>query len=481
MKAGLSGSAPGGHKPGMHPDRFKFRFILLGATVAGVVALGGCFGENHVLGDEADAGSASLNPGSAAGGGGTVNLRSEDAGTGGSAGAGAGGTTLTPDASTGGVTVVSLGDQASGGWLIAISPEEVARRLSQFLLQEPPSAALTAAVVASAPATNEDVGELTDGLLLEDGSLAGRQAFYRWWLNLDDLADLSQNPRDPLLFPAFTPDVRQALIDQTLAFTEDVTWRPQGDLSTLMTEPAAFVTTATAPWFPGVTVPAGTTATHVALDPSQYAGIFTQPAVVATDDDTDRAVPTRRGYDVINRYLCQAVPAPPPKIAPLDFQPGNGTTIRQALEDRTNNPACVPCHGITDPPGFAFGHFDAVGAYHDMEDGLAVDTTGSFYDLWDGPPISFSGAPDLASQLAALPEVRTCFAAQWVAFATGANSYIDGDVNPDTSSGSVIAPDTFETLAADADYVVERATIQGRLNLRGTIRAVTETHAFLDP
>jgi len=66
----------------------------------------------------------------------------------------------------------------------------------------------------------------------------------------------------------------------------------------------------------------------------------------------------------------------------------------------------------------------------------------------------------LASRLAALPEVRTCFAAQWLTFATGKYS----------------PPDSYP-LPYD---VVKRATIQGRLNLRGTIRAVTETHAFLD-
>lgn len=91
---------------------------------------------------------------------------------------------------------------------------------------------------------------------------------------------------------------------------------------------------------------------------------------------------------------------------------------------------------------------------------------------------SFDGAPSLASQLAALPEVRTCFAAQWLTFATGKYSPPDSypvpyDVGTAANGG--------HSLSADADYVVKRATIQGRLNLRGTIRAVTETHAFLDP
>jgi hypothetical protein len=37
------------------------------------------------------------------------------------------------------------------------------------------------------------------------------------------------------------------------------------------------------------------------------------------------------------------------------------------------------------------------------------------------------------------------------------------------------------TFQADMDYMVKRATIAGRLHLRGTIRALTETHTFLDP
>jgi hypothetical protein len=465
--------------------RSQVRVVLLGAAAAGAFSLEGCLNATHVLGDAADASSAPPRAGSA------------DSGLADAAAA--------SDASTSGATVASLGDKTSLGWSIAIPPQEVARRLSQFLLQKPPSAALTAAIAASAPATNQDVGDLTDGLLLDESSLAGRQAFYRWWLDLDYFFPFDpgiQPERDPL-FPLFTPDVRQALIDQTLAFIEEITWRPDGDLSTLLTEPAAFVTTATAPWFPGVEVPTGTTARRLDLDPAQYAGIVTQPPVVATADFADRTSPVYRGRLVLQRYLCQSTPDPPPGEPPLVPDPAGKITIRQTVEAYGSNPSCAPCHQFIDPPGFAFGHFDAVGAYHDTEGGLPIDTTGvlkgvvgavtfSFDEstgLWISTPtppsgaagaisFSFDGPPSLASQLAALPEVRTCFAAEWLTFATGKDSPPDSyplhyDVVGAANGG--------HSLAADADYVVKRATIQGRLNLRGTIRAVTETHAFLDP
>jgi hypothetical protein len=152
-----------------------------------------------------------------------------------------------------------------------------------------------------------------------------------------------------------------------------------------------------------------------------------------------------------------------------------GKTIRQWDEAANwSMPQCVACHRLTDPPGFAFGHFDAVGAFQDTEGGLPVDANGVM-PAWNGVPagadLSFAGAADLARQLAPLPVVRTCFAVKWLAFSTGKYAATSADSLTLSNPGP----------AADADYVVKRATIQGRLNLRGTIRAVTETHTFLDP
>ena len=369
--------------------------------------------------------------------------------------------------------VVPLGGASTGGWPIAISPEEVARRLSQFLLRKPPSATLTAAVVAAAPRTNEEVGQLTDGLLLEDASLDGRQAFYRWWLRLDAFATAT---RDATLFPAFTDEVRSALVVQALMFAEDITWRPQGDLATLLTEPAAFVTPATASWFPGITIPSATSATRVMLDPSQYAGIITQPAVVATLDYSTRAEPSGRGMQVWGRYLCQAIPPEPPGklIAAIPV----GMTTRQWLEQSVDSvQSCGACHGLSDPAGFAFGHFDAVGAFRVTEGDLAVDTSGALpaNRLWPTdsmtPDLRFTGVVDLAKQLATLSEVARCFAEKWLAFATGKYADVPSDALHVTDG----------VLIADTGYVIKRATVQGRLHLRGIIRAVTETHTFLDP
>ncbi|MEO8215278.1 MAG: DUF1588 domain-containing protein, partial [Myxococcales bacterium] len=261
------------------------------------------------------------------------------------------------------------------------------------------------------------------------------------------------------------------LVEHTLLFTEDVTWRPVGGtLSTLLTEPAAFVTGETAPWYPGPPTVTGAEPTKVMLDPSQSAGVLTQPPVVATHDYGTRIAPTRRGGDLLERLLCWEIPFPPDIPPPFLFEAG--ITLRQAMEMTTSSVACTPCHRYVDPPGFAFGHFDAVGSFQKTEGGLPVDTGGvlSIRASATGGTVPFTGVAELARGLAQAPEVRTCFAAQWLAFALGRFDWMVGAL-PDTGPGG--------TLASDAAYIVKRATIGGELNLRGTIRAVTETHAFL--
>ena len=216
--------------------------------------------------------------------------------------------------------------------------------------------------------------------------------------------------------------------------------------------------------------PGGTQATRVTLDGTRYAGLITQPAVLATGGWPTRPEPSRRGRDLRARYFCLPIPVEPPVTPPVNISAG--TSIRQAVEADTAPQPCAACHLWIDGPGFAFGHFDAVGAYQDTDGGLPIDTTGVLASA-GGAMTEFAGPRDLANLTAAAPEVAACFATKWLAFVAGTPA--DPDEVPPPDDGSI------GILSGDAAYIVKRATIQGRLSLRGTIRAVTETHTFLDP
>lgn len=448
----------------MKTTTMRWLVVLTVAGAAWASILSSCMNQRHLIGEgQGGAGAAGGSSGAGANepgaGGDTIIAR----GTGGTSGTTGNGST------DGGADVAGLGDESSQGWALAISAQEVARRLSQFILQQPPTQALIVGIEAEAPKTNQDVGRLADALLLQSGSAAGRAAFYRWWLSMDDFLKV---PRDATLFPLFTGEVRQALVDQTLAFVEEITWRSDGALPALLTDPTTYLSASTAPWYTGVAAPPpGGQVARVVLDGTAYAGLLTRPPVLVSGGVTNRAEPSRRGADVFARILCLLIPLEP--SGPVAQIPA-GMSVRQYVTAVTGEASCGACHGRVNDVGFAFGHFDAVGAYQATEGGMPIDTTGVLRpgNGAQTTALPFLGASDLARILAALPEVSACYATKWLAFAKGGSS-----ADPD----AVLVPEAGTLLASDTAYVVKRATINGELHLRGTIRAVTETHTFLDP
>jgi uncharacterized protein DUF1588 len=99
-------------------------------------------------------------------------------------------------------------------------------------------------------------------------------------------------------------------------------------------------------------------------------GIFTEPSWLAEHS----SISTRGA--AIYRALLFPVPTPPAGVQPM-LMPQPNLTDRQTLEAAIRDPACMGCHQIVDPPGFALGHFDAKGSYRTLDHGLPIDTTGS--------------------------------------------------------------------------------------------------------
>jgi hypothetical protein len=69
-----------------------------------------------------------------------------------------------------------------------------------------------------------------------------------------------------------------------------------------------------------------------------------------------------------------------------------------------------------DPIGFGLENFDGIGRYRTTEAGQAIDASGTIAALAGE---TFNGPSDLASKLAAAPEVSQCFAAQLTAYVLG--------------------------------------------------------------
>jgi hypothetical protein len=118
---------------------------------------------------------------------------------------------------------------------------------------------------------------------------------------------------------------------------------------------------------------------------------------------------------VYTRLLCTELP-PPPNEIPAVTEPMPGLTTRDRFELHDLNPCATGCHSILDGIGFAFEHYDGIGAYRATEEGAPVDSATS-YAFDEVNPVPIADAVDLGRVLAAEPLAQACFAKQWLRYA----------------------------------------------------------------
>ncbi|HEX2674579.1 MAG TPA: DUF1585 domain-containing protein, partial [Polyangiaceae bacterium] len=75
------------------------------------------------------------------------------------------------------------------------------------------------------------------------------------------------------------------------------------------------------------------------------------------------------------------------------------------------------CHRFIDPLGYALENFDGLGRERELDNGVPVDTTGS-YPLAEGK-VSFADGTELMKLLAGSPQVHTCYSKQVTSYALG--------------------------------------------------------------
>jgi len=94
-----------------------------------------------------------------------------------------------------------------------------------------------------------------------------------------------------------------------------------------------------------------------------------------------------------------------------------------------------------DPYGFPFEHYDGIGRYRTMDNGQAVDSTGSI--TIDGAAKPFADAIELTKILATSDTVRSCFAKQWFRFAVG-RAETDADASSLAAVSAAFAKNQFD-------------------------------------
>ena len=301
------------------------------------------------------------------------------------------------------------------GDTVALDAFAVASRLSFFLWGSIPDDDLLEAAGAGRLATPEGLEAEARRLLDDERAVAGVRDFARQWLHLDVLDGAR---RDAERYPEFAEGTGARLRASVERYVEDAFLGEEGtDVDTLLLGTHTYVDGPLARAY-GIEGIEGDALQRVELDPAQRAGLLTQPGLLTVLAKPNQSDPIHRGLFVRTRLLCQQLPPPPDDIAVVAPDPAPGLTTRERFAEHSTNERCRGCHQLMDPIGFGFEHYDAMGRWRELDEGVPVDASGAVHATVDadGP---FEGVPELAGQLAGSLQVRECVAMQLFRYAMG--------------------------------------------------------------
>jgi hypothetical protein len=304
---------------------------------------------------------------------------------------------------------------------IPLSGYEVASRLSYALWNTMPSDPLFAAAASGELDVPAGV-EKWARTMLDDPRAA--QTILGFHEQLFHVSSYGTVAKDPAKFPTFTPDLEPLLQQEAHLFFDDVANQRGGGIAELLTRPVTFVNDRTAPFY-GLAATYGPTMTRVDLDGAKRAGILTQIGFLSKNGGLTQSDPIHRGVLINFNLLCIELNPPPNGVPPLPAQQP-GQTNRQRIEAHTNT-CGKGCHDVViNPIGFAFEHYDAIGAWRDQDNGQPIDAKATY--LLDGQPVTYDGALELSALLAKSPTVHQCYASNWLEYALG-RAPVAGEAN----------------------------------------------------
>ena len=201
--------------------------------------------------------------------------------------------------------------------------------------------------------------------------------FIGQWLylrNLDNVYPL------PSAFPEFDDNLRESFKQETeLFFDEQI--REDHSLLDLFTANYSFLNERLADHY-GVQGIYGNHFRKVSLDGHKRGGLLGHGSLMTVTSYPNRTSVVLRGKFVLDNLLGSPPPEPPPNVPALEesSQTGKQLTMREAMAQHRENPACRVCHAAMDPIGFSLENYDAVGKWRDMFAGVDVDASGLLPD-----------------------------------------------------------------------------------------------------
>jgi hypothetical protein len=237
----------------------------------------------------------------------------------------------------------------------------LASRLSYFLWSTMPDDELLRLAAAGELHDPAVLRAQTERLLDSPRARAFTRNFCGQWLGL---RDIDTTFPDKVLYPEFDGELRQAMVQETELFFEELLRSDLG-VSVLIDSDFAVLNRRLADHYhiPGVY---GGQFRKVSLpEGSHRGGILAHASVLKVTANGSWSSPVMRGAWVVKRILGRTLNPPPPGVGSIEPDTRGATTIREQLEKHRRSPSCAACHQYIDPPGLALESFDVIGGWRD--------------------------------------------------------------------------------------------------------------------
>ena len=297
---------------------------------------------------------------------------------------------------------------------IALDGYERASRLSYFLWGTMPDDELFAAADAGRLADAAGVRVEAERLIQHERAADVFVNFFDRVLEVERYEIISPSTTQ---FPDVSADLAEFAKQETHHFILREMFEKAGSLRDLLTSTTTYVNAELAAIY-GLSGSFDEAFREVSLDPGQRRGVLTHVGFLASHSTSREPDPIHRGVFVARRLNCLPISAPPDDIPPLPPSDASKSNRQLVAEHTESVPSCRTCHGtLINPFGFAYEHYDALGAYREMDGSHQVDAS-VVVPLSQGD-VQVANALELAEAMAESPGVHECVSGHLVSFALG--------------------------------------------------------------
>lgn len=284
----------------------------------------------------------------------------------------------------------------------------IAARLALTLWDSIPDLALRQAAAKKELSTRNQIQRQIQRMLKDDRTRSKVHDFFAHWLEAED-RDLS---KDQKLYPDFDEHTMDDLRYSLNLFIDEVVWSEESDYRDLLLSEHLLLNDRLAKLYApdgqaDENSPDGRAFRPVSLS-GQRSGILTHPFVLSAFAYHNTTSPIHRGVFLTRNIMGRGLKPPPEAVAFKNDEFPDDLSMREKITRLTSDAACMTCHSVINPLGFALENFDAVGRWRDQDNQVPVDSSSEYITI-EGESRQFQSARDLARYAVTSPTAHTAF------------------------------------------------------------------------